>query len=170
MQGLQPHRHRERPRQGGERAVERAQAPVQHRGAAAARHAGGGGRQSFSSASPAGPRAGAAGRGAGAGGDPPDRHDLPRAAQRRHRRRQDQAQVAQRHAINRRGDLGGEQWPGARGALRRRPAERPTTWRRAYWRASSRIRCRTVSSGWNIWRRWSRSATAGRTCIAPVAR
>ena len=71
-----------------------------------------------------GPRAGAAGRAAGAGGDPPDRDDLPRAARGRHRRRQDQAQVAQRHAQHRRGDLGGQQRPGAGGALRRRPAAR----------------------------------------------
>ena len=41
---LQRHRHRQQPRPGRQRAVQRAQAPLQHRRAAAARHAGGGGR------------------------------------------------------------------------------------------------------------------------------
>ena len=73
-------------------------------------------RSSRSACREHGPRAGAARRGARAGGDPPPRHDLPRAAQRRHRGRQDQAQVAERHAVDRRGDLGRQQRPGARRA------------------------------------------------------
>ena len=42
--GLQRHRHRQQPRQGGQRPVVGAQAPLQHRRAAAARHPGAGGR------------------------------------------------------------------------------------------------------------------------------
>ena len=58
-----------------------------------------------------------------AGGDPPRRDDLPRAAQRRHRGRPHQAQVAVRHAVHRGGDQRRHQRARARDALRRRRAE-----------------------------------------------
>ena len=85
--------------------------------------------RSSGSGSPARARAGAARRRPPrAGGDPPRRDDLPRAALGRHRGRPHQAEVADRHAVHRRGDLGRHQRPGARRALRRRRARAPTTW------------------------------------------
>ena len=119
--GLQRHRHRQRPRPRRQRAVQRAAPPVQHRGAAGAGHGRGGGRHRR----PPGRRSSAA------------RSSCPRCRAAldeirrvvtvfrelragRHRGRPDQAQVAERHAVHRRGDLGGHQRPGAGRALRRR--------------------------------------------------
>ena len=79
---------------------------------------------------PAGPRAGAARGEARARRDPPRRHHLPRAAQRRHRGRQDQAEVAQRHALHRRGDLRDDQRPHDGRLLRRRRSQRQRHGRR----------------------------------------
>ena len=107
-----------------------------------------------------GPRAGAAGRGAGARGDPPRRHDLPRAARRHDRGRQDEAEVAERHAVAppRRSRVVNNGLALAAhfgdGALRRRGRGR-----RADRRGRSRTRCRTASSGGSTSRPWSRSAT-----------
>ena len=53
-------------------------------------------------------------------GDPPDRHDLPRAARRRDRGRQDQAQEPVGDALDRRGDRGRQPGAGARVVLRQR--------------------------------------------------
>ena len=47
------------------------------------------------------------------------RHDLPRAARRRDARRQDQAEDAERLAIDRRSDLGRDRRPGPGGLFRR---------------------------------------------------
>ena len=52
---------------------------------------------------------------AGAEGGASHRADLPRAAQRPHRRRQDAAEVAERHLVHRRGHFGHQQRPGFRG-------------------------------------------------------
>ena len=62
--------------------------------------------------------------------DRPGRHDLPRAAQRGHHRPAHQPEGPDRHAVDRRGDLGGHQRPRARRPLRRRPARRPRRGRR----------------------------------------
>ena len=97
---------------GVNESVERAPAPLQHRRPARARLARRRGRDRRSQ------RVGELGRALelpaekpAARRDSPRGHDLPRAAQRRHRGRQDQAQVAQRHAVDRRGDLGRDQRP-----------------------------------------------------------
>ena len=63
---------------------------------------------------------------------------------RRDRGRPDQAQVAVRHAVDRRGDLGGHQRPGAGRALRRRRAARRPTWPPASSARSSRTRSPTA--------------------------
>ena len=64
-------------------------------------------------------------------GDPPRRHDLPRAALRRHRGRPHEAQVAVRHALHRRGDQRRHERHGARHPLRRRLAHARRTSRAA---------------------------------------
>ena len=63
------------------------------------------------------PRAGAARRNARAGRDSPRRHRLPRAARRRDGGRQDEGEIAERHALHRGGDLGDDQRPGERRVL-----------------------------------------------------
>ena len=65
----------------------------------------------------AGTCAGTPRRKARPGGNPARRDDLPRTARRRDRRRQDQTQVAQRHAFDRRSDLGGHGRPRQCGLL-----------------------------------------------------
>ncbi len=54
--------------------------------------------------------------------DPPGRHRLPRAARRGDRRRPDETEVAQRHAVHRRGDLRRHGRTGVGRPLRRRRA------------------------------------------------
>ena len=54
----------------------------------------------------------------GSGGDPSRGDHLPRAARRGDRGRSYQAQVPERHAVHGRGDLRGDRWAGAGGALR----------------------------------------------------
>ena len=127
--GLQPDRHRQRPRPRHQRAVERPAPPVQHRRPAAA------GRPPTRRS----PSSAVASRELGAALSLPDVPaaddeirrvvtDLPRAARRRHRRRPHQPQGPDRHAVDRRGDLGGHQRPRPRRPLRRRaPRRRPTS-------------------------------------------
>ena len=62
-----------------------------------------------------------------AGGDPARGDDLPRAARGRDRGRPHEAQVADRHAVDGRGDQRRHQRARARHPLRRRQAERPRT-------------------------------------------
>ena len=88
---------------------------------------------------------------------------------RAHRGRPHQAQDADRHAVHRRGDLGGHQRPGAGRALRRRRAARGRRGRRASSAPSSRTRSPTAWSGASTWRRSSASARTGATSTAPPA-
>ena len=115
--GLQRHRHGQQPRPGRERAVERAASAASTPSCCPARHDRRGGRDRR----PA--RVASLGRALELPAEAPALeeirrrgHHLPRAAQRRDRRRQDQAQVAERHAVDGRGDLGRQQRPGPGGA------------------------------------------------------
>ena len=145
----------------------RAAAPLQHRRAAAARQRRGGGRHRLAAASRR------LGRALELPAEPRALDEIRRVVTifRELRdgvtgRRQDQAQVAQRHAVHRRGDLGRDQRPGAGRPLRRRRAARRPTWPPASGAPSSRTRSPTRWSGGSTWRRWSGSATAGRTSTA----
>ena len=135
--GLQRHRHRQQPRQGRQRPVLGAQAPLQHRGPAAARHRRAGGRdrphprrraRRVACQLPADLEA--------LGEIERVVHGLPRAALGRHRRPAHHHQVAVRDPVDRRGDLGDDQ--------RRRPG-RPLRRRRGPRR---RRRGRAASARW----------------------
>ena len=169
VQRLQPHRHGQRSRPRHQRAVQRAAPAVQHRRAAAAGHGRGGDgdrgaacrRARRGAALPAVPAA--------VGGDPPRRHHLPRAARGTHRRRPHQPEGADRHAVDRRGDLGGHQRSGAGRALRRRHARRRRRRRRHRRCGRPRSRCTTTSRGASTSRGWCATATAGATSTTPAA-
>ena len=102
-------------------------------------------------------------------GDPPRRDDLPRAALRRHRGRAHEAQVAVRHAVHRRGDLGRHQRARARRPLRRRRAARRGPRGRAHRRGRPGPGAGHASSGRSTSRPSCASATAGARCTGPAA-
>ena len=74
-----------------------------------------------------------------------------------------------RHAVDRRGDLGGHQRARARRALRRRPASAPPMSPAGMSVPSSATRCATPSPGGSTSRRWSATATVGVTSTTPAA-
>ena len=102
-------------------------------------------------------------------GDRARRHDLPRAARRAHRRRADEPQGPQWHAVHGRGDLGDHQRAGPGHPLRRRRARRRPTSPPASSAPSSAIRCTTRSPGASTSRGWCAIATAGATSTRPAA-
>ena len=120
--GLQSDRHRQRPRPGHQRTVGRVAPALQHGRAAAARiRPTRRSRSSPGGSTSSAPRCGCR-RFRRRRRDPPRRHRVPRVALGRHRRRPHSLKVPERHAVDRRGDLGGHQRSVAGRPLRRRRA------------------------------------------------
>jgi len=168
---LQPDRHGQRPRPRGQRTVERAAPPLQHRGAATA-----GDRRSRSRhrLAPRRPARAAPSTCPAV----PDGIDEIRRVVTVFRELRDgitadgayEAEVAQRHPVHRRGDLRRQPM-----GLRRPPTSATACCGRATSRPASSAQSSvtprpTASSGRSIWRRSSASGTAGRTSTGPAGR
>ena len=167
--GLQRDRHRERPRPRRQRPVVGAAASLQHgRAPACPRRPTRRSRSCRSGSTNSAQHWRTPRDRPGRRGDPTCRHRVPRTPRRGHGRWRHQPQGAQRHAVDRRSDLGRHERAVARRPLRRRLTVGRRRRGRRGRRRGARPDPRSVWRGASTSKPWSPAATAGATSTTPV--